>query len=67
MFSTSKDGGHRWIERESKSIGKIGQRKHRAKWNKLGFSRVWTFRVRSSDPTYRVLLGAVGEAEVSEE
>lgn len=67
MLLISKDGGHEWIERNWKGLGKIGKRRHRAKWNKLGYARVWTFRIRISDPVYRVLLGCVGEAEVSEE
>lgn len=67
MLMVSKDGGHAWLERTWRSIGKIGKRKKRAKWNKFGFARNWTFRLRVSDPVYRVLLGVVGEAEVSEE
>jgi len=67
MMLVSKDGGHEWVERNWKGIGKIGKRQHRAKWNKFGYARNWTFRVRISDSIYRVLIGAVGEAEVSEE
>lgn len=67
MLLISKDGGHSWIERNWKGMGKKGQRRYRAKWNKFGYARVWTFRIRISDPVYRVLLGCVGETEVSEE
>lgn len=67
MLSISKDGGHSWPGEIWKKLGKLGETRARAKFNRLGYARNWTFRVRSSDPTYRVLLGAVGEMEVSQE
>lgn len=67
MLSFSKDGGHCYKGEIWKSMGKLGETKRRAKWNRLGYARNWTLRTRISDPVYRVLLGAVGEMEVTKE
>ncbi len=67
MLQFSKDGGHAWSHELWRSIGLRGEYKTRAKWNRLGYARNWTFRIRVTDPVYRVLIGAVGEVEVSEE
>lgn len=67
MLAISKDGGHTYNGEIWKSMGKIGEYKARAKWNRLGRARNWTFKLRVTDPVYRVLLGAVGEFETSQE
>ena len=58
MLQISKDGGHTWSAERWVSMGKIGEYKRRAKWNRLGQSRDWVFKLRISDPVKRVLLGA---------
>lgn len=58
MLQISKDGGHTWGAERWISMGKIGEYKRRAKWNRLGQSRNWTFKIRISDPVKRVILGA---------
>lgn len=58
MLQVSKDGGHTWGAERWVSMGKIGEYAKRAKWNRLGQSRNWTFRLRISDPVKRVVLGA---------
>lgn len=58
MLQISKDGGHTWGAERWVSMGKLGQYSRRAKWNRLGQSRNWTFKLKISDPVKRVLLGA---------
>jgi len=67
MLAISKDGGHAYNGEIWKSMGKIGEYKARAKWNRLGYARNWTFKLRITDSVYRVVLGAGGEFEVSKE
>ncbi|MHB1098444.1 MAG: hypothetical protein ACYCZR_02700 [Burkholderiales bacterium] len=58
MLQISKDGGHTFGPERWASMGKIGEYTKRAKWNRLGQARDWTFRLRISDPVKRVILGA---------
>lgn len=58
MLQVSKDGGHTWGAERWASMGKAGEYAKRAKWNRLGQARDWTFRLRISDPVKRVVLGA---------
>lgn len=58
MLQISKDGGHTWGAERWVSMGKIGKFMQRAKWNRLGQARNWTFKLKISDPVKRVLLGA---------
>lgn len=58
MLQISKDGGHTWGAERWVSMGKLGEYTRRAKWNRLGQSRNWTFKLKISDPVKRVLLGA---------
>lgn len=58
MLQISKDGGHTWGAERWVSMGKIGEYTRRAKWNRLGQARNWTFRIRVSDPVKRVITGA---------
>jgi hypothetical protein len=50
MLSVSKDGGHTWGTEHFRSLGKIGEYKKRAYWNRLGSSYNWTFKAAISDP-----------------
>lgn len=54
----SDDGGHTWSNEKWLAFGKIGQRKKRAIWRRLGQSRDRVFRVTISDPVKVVVLGA---------
>jgi hypothetical protein len=63
MLQVSKDGSITWGNELWRTASKIGTYKARAKWNKLGTSRVYTFRIRMTDPTYRVILGATVDIE----
>lgn len=59
MFQYSKDGGYTWSKETTRSIGKVGEYTHRCKWNKIGYGRSMVFRIRVSDPVYKVILGAM--------
>lgn len=58
MLQFSKDGGATWSNEKWKSLGKIGQTLHRAKWNRLGAARDMVFKVRVTDPVKVVFIGA---------
>ncbi|HET6725886.1 MAG TPA: hypothetical protein VFH85_07770 [Gammaproteobacteria bacterium] len=62
----SKDGGHTWSNWQRRSIGEVGQYQDRlrVRWQALGTSRQWVFKVRVSSPRGRDLLGAVVNTEV---
>lgn len=62
MLDWSDDGGHTWSNEHWTSIGKIGEYKNRARWNKLGRSRERVYRVAISDPVKRVIIDAQLEA-----
>lgn len=64
ILQWSDDGGHTWSDELFRNIGKIGERKKRVLWNRLGSSRDRVYRVRISDPVKVVLIGA--ELNVSE-
>lgn len=63
MLQHSTDGGKSWGKEMWRTIGRVGQYKHRCKWNKLRFGRSHVFKIRCSDAVYKVLLGAVLEYE----
>ena len=58
MLQVSKDGGKTWGAERWMDMGALGDYKARAKWNRLGMARNWTFRLKISDPVKRVVLGA---------
>lgn len=58
MLQFSDDGGHQWSNEKWVGFGKIGQRKARALWRRLGRSRDRVFRITISDPVKVVLIGA---------
>ena len=63
MLQISHDGGVTWSSELWRDMGRIGRYKARAKWNRLGTSRAPIFRLRITDPVYRVVLGAVADIE----
>lgn len=63
LLQVSRDGGKSWGNEMWRPIGKVGKYKNRALWYRLGTARVFTFRIRSTNSVYRVLLGAIIDAE----
>jgi len=63
MLQISTDDAVTWGNEQWRSLGKTGKYKLRAKWNRLGESDSFVFRIRTSDPIYTVLLGAVIDVE----
>jgi hypothetical protein len=59
MMRYSDDGGNSWSNELQASIGKIGETKKRAAWNRLGSSRGRVYEVAVSDPVRQLaFLGA---------
>jgi hypothetical protein len=58
MLRFSDDGGHTWSNEKWVSFGRIGQRKARAIWRRLGRSRDRVYEVTISDPVKVVIIGA---------
>lgn len=58
MLQWSTDGGYSWSNELWSSIGKIGERRARVKWRRLGRSRDRVFRVTITDPVRVVMIGA---------
>lgn len=58
MLDYSDDGGHTWSNEKIVDIGKIGTRKTRVIWRRLGSSRDRVFRLKITDPVRVTLLGA---------
>lgn len=63
MMRMSDDGGHSWSQERLVSMGKIGERKVRPKWMRLGRSRDRIFEVSTTEPVKAILLSA--EIDVS--
>lgn len=63
MLQISRDGGKSWGNEMWRPIGKIGRYTNRALWYRLGTARNFTFRIRCTNNVYRVLLGAIIDAE----
>ncbi len=68
MLDWSDDGGYSWSNEVwgslGKSVGPIGDRKRRVKWNRLGSYRDRVFRVTVTDPVETVFLSADIEVKV---
>lgn len=58
MLKFSNDGGHTWSNELWRSFGKIGQKKRRAKWNRLGQARDRVFWLEVADPVDVTFIGA---------
>lgn len=65
MLQVSRDSGKSWGNELWRTLGKLGHFKTRVRWSGIGTARVFTFRIRISDPVYRVIMGAVADLEVS--
>jgi len=66
MLQVSRDGGITWGKELWRTASKVGEYQRRAKWNQLGSARVFVFRLRITDPIYRVILEAVADVEDAE-
>jgi hypothetical protein len=62
VLDWSDDGGNTWSNEVHCDLGKIGERKARAVFRRLGRSRSRTFRLAVSDPVKRVFIAADVEA-----
>lgn len=57
MLSWSNDGGKTFNNEKFRSIGKIGEFRHRTYWRRLGQSRVRVYRLRVTDPVKIAIMG----------
>jgi hypothetical protein len=65
MLQISRDGGKTWGREVWISGGKVGQYQKRARWKRLGISsKSFTFRLRITDPIFRVIMGAKADISV---
>lgn len=63
LLSFSKDGGHRWSNEVSLSLGKIGEYTARARLTRVGRSRDWAWRIVCTEPVVVALMSMVGNVE----
>src|SRR5690606_29003832 len=63
MLRWSDDGGHSWSNERWAEIGRIGAKKARVIWRRLGSSRDRVYEVSISDPVKPVLIGAELDVE----
>lgn len=61
MMQVSRDGGNRWGAEVWRGIGKAGEYRARAKWNRVGSARDYVFRFRVTDPVNTVFVAAWGK------
>jgi hypothetical protein len=58
MLRWSDDGGHTWSNEHWRSLGKIGETRHRVIWRRLGSSRDRIYEISGTDPNRITILGA---------
>jgi hypothetical protein len=58
MLQYSDDGGFTWSNEVWAPMGKLGERKRRVRWRRLGKSRDRVFKVTITDPVKVVIVGA---------
>ena len=63
MLRYSDDAGLTWSNEKWRSLGKIGEYRRRARWNRLGQFRQRVLELSISDPVDRVVMGAYGKFE----
>jgi hypothetical protein len=64
MLQFSDDGGRTWSTEKWRGLGRIGEYKRRAIWNRLGQARDRIYRFAVSDPVPRTLIFATTESAV---
>lgn len=67
MLQVSKNGGHTFGVERWRSLGRQGYYKHRVKWNALGASRDWVFRLRIRSPIKVFILGARADIQLAKD
>jgi len=60
MMSVSRDGGHTYGAEVVREIGRIGEYRRRAVFNRVGRSRDWLYKFRITDPVKTVFVAAWG-------
>lgn len=65
MLQWSNDGGFTWSSEMWTSFGRIGERRARARWRRLGNARDRVFRVTITDPVKIAIVGASAELAVA--
>jgi hypothetical protein len=63
MLQHSDDGGRTWSSERWRSLGRIGEFKHRAVWNRNGQARDRIYRYSITDPVRRTLILATADVE----
>lgn len=56
VLTYSDDGGHTWSNEMQRSMGVVGEYRHRAIWRKLGRFRVRQMRLRITDSVRRLVI-----------
>ena len=64
MLNWSDDGGKTWPREMTVKIGKVGERRARAIFKRLGKSRARVFRITITDPVRRAFVQAVLDSEM---
>jgi len=54
----SNDGGFNWSNEKARKIGKIGKKKNRVRWTRLGQARDRVFELKMTDPVKTIWRGA---------
>lgn len=65
MLRWSDDGGFTWSTEMWAKLGRIGERRTRVRWRRLGKSRDRVFEVTITDPVKVVIIGASADVVVS--
>jgi hypothetical protein len=65
MLRWSDDGGATWTGERTARLGKMGERRARARFQRLGRSRARVYEASVTDPVIRTILGAYLESEVA--
>lgn len=64
VLQWSDDGGYVWSNEHWASIGRIGERRTRVRWRRLGKSRDRVFKLTITDPIPVVIIGASADFTV---
>jgi len=57
MLRTSHDGGYTYGNERWRSMGQIGEKRARVKWNRCGMARDFAFHIRITDPVKVIVNG----------
>lgn len=63
MLRYSNDGGHTWSSEKWRNMGKKGEYKSRARWNRHGNFRQRVYELTIADPVQRFIMEAYAEVE----